>query len=152
MLTEAHIAKLWTYMGHVYGHRWLTNFGLTDSGVWLDWLRRLSPEQLAAGIARLKVRLDPWPPSAPEFLQLCLDIPGRDEAIESVFAGDDNPVANYLRGSVTSWDRQHLSERDVRARYRASYAACAQQVIEDQTEPAPMLEHDDARWLTDEML
>jgi len=74
------IARVWTRMSEVYGHKWASQYGevcdekgaLTSAAkTWAQGLSRLRPEEISVGFSKLVVRADPWPPSLPEFVGLC---------------------------------------------------------------------------------
>lgn len=85
-LTERCMARLWDRMAAIYGHRWISSYGTCTStafGVWTTGLEGLTPEQIGIGLnscmSRRDIkdvdRIDPWPPTLPEFRALCLPTP-----------------------------------------------------------------------------
>ena len=71
-LTDRHLDRLWERMGKIYGHKWMSSYGESDDGSWLSGLHDVSVQQIATGLEACRGRLDPWPPSLPEFRALCL--------------------------------------------------------------------------------
>lgn len=66
------MATLWLRMTELYGHKWTSVHGESDtSDTWGKVLFGMSREQLAAGMQACARSDDPWPPSAPEFRALC---------------------------------------------------------------------------------
>ena len=135
MLTDQHMAQLWERMARIYLHRWTSGAGDADDGTWLTGLQALTPERLAHGLRQCIARGDPWPPTLPEFRGLCLDVPDEHHAIEAALHGwpDGDPiggVAANMRRLAGSWDRSHLSERELRARYRGLYERCVRDHVE----------------------
>lgn len=65
--------RLWTRFAEIYGHRWVSQFGDSHGAMstWQKGLADLSREELGTGLRALLTRADPWPPSLPEFRQLC---------------------------------------------------------------------------------
>lgn len=70
-------------MTHLYGHRWTATYGeqaavngdLTDCArTWESALHDLDGEALANGLRVCCSRVDPWPPTLPEFRALCLPV------------------------------------------------------------------------------
>lgn len=59
----------------MYGHKWVSNYGEEDDGTWQSGLRGVTPEQIGRGLAACLERVDVWPPSLPEFRQMCLYAP-----------------------------------------------------------------------------
>jgi hypothetical protein len=87
-LTDKHIGQLWGRMAAMYGHKWTSNYGDADDGTWLSGLVDLSPADLADGLRACLKRTDPWPPTLPEFRQLCRP---RREAIHREFKALPRP-------------------------------------------------------------
>lgn len=86
-LPDRLLEKLWFKMIEMYGHRWVTNYGLEPQpdSVWGKVLGGLSGAQLAIGMGVLveKGAEFDWPPPANVFRQLCLQVsgmPSTDEA------------------------------------------------------------------------
>ena len=59
-------------MTMIYGHKW-TSISECDDGTWLSGLADITPEQIGHGLSRLLTESSDWPPSLPEFRNLCLD-------------------------------------------------------------------------------
>lgn len=79
-LTPKLLINLWERMTHIYGHRWTSAYGeaavhdgeLSDTAkTWASGLRGVTGDQLADGLRACVERVDPWPPSLPEFVALC---------------------------------------------------------------------------------
>lgn len=87
------LESLWRTMVQTYGHRWTANFGVkpTPDHAWAKHLTGLSGRQIANGLAQLStLESDGWPPSAPQFRAICLQVPGlptEDEAWEQALRG-----------------------------------------------------------------
>jgi len=86
------IARLWARMTQIFGHRWTTNQGvstiasgeLSDTAkVWQMGLSSMTLAQTAEGFNRLLKVPSKWPPSLPEFIALCSNLP----------TGATNPMA-----------------------------------------------------------
>jgi len=58
-------------MARIYGHKW-TSIAECDDGTWEAGLQDLTPQHLAVGLGRLLQEASEWPPSLPEFRDLCL--------------------------------------------------------------------------------
>lgn len=70
------MARLWVLMTEMYGHKWTSAHGDSDSGTWGKVLHDISGQQIAFGMQTCASRTDDqsdWPPSAPEFRKMCLD-------------------------------------------------------------------------------
>lgn len=65
-------------MASIYLHKWSSACGETfgESGVlgqtWQSGLSGVTPTQIGEGLRACLKRADPWPPTLPEFLQLCV--------------------------------------------------------------------------------
>ena len=73
------IARFWTRMAEVYGHKWVSQYGevSTENGdltsaakTWAQGLSKVSVEEIGQGFTKLLERQDGWPPSLPEFIAL----------------------------------------------------------------------------------
>jgi hypothetical protein len=79
--------KLWVMMAGLYGHKWISSYGTSDikvdeagnprpdSGIWGKALSGISGQQIAYGMKLCTTRTGEqaaWPPSAPEFRDMCL--------------------------------------------------------------------------------
>lgn len=67
------MARLWVRLGEIYGHKWASQYGQSRTAMdtWQRGLRDLTREEISAGLRALLTRDDTWPPSLPEFRQLC---------------------------------------------------------------------------------
>ena len=81
------IARFWTRMAEIYGHKWASQFGdcadpdggLTSAAAtWSQGLATIPLEAISTGFSTLVKKGSEWPPSLPEFLALCL--PEKDAA------------------------------------------------------------------------
>lgn len=74
LLDRLTILSLWDSMGKMYGPKWESSFGTDpDPGnIWAACLCGLEASHIAIGFAALRDRGIEWPPSAPEFRNLCL--------------------------------------------------------------------------------
>lgn len=59
-------------MARIFGHKW-TSINESDDGTWLAGLSDVTPDQVAHGLSVLVTNHQEWPPSLPEFRDLCLD-------------------------------------------------------------------------------
>ena len=74
MLRQGLLDNLWLKMTEMYGHRWTASFGVSadQSHAWAATLGGLTGQRIADGLAALVTRGDEWPPSAPDFRNLCI--------------------------------------------------------------------------------
>lgn len=74
LLDRDTIMDLWRAMVRMYGHKWTSNYGeMPDPGnVWARCLKGLTAEQIKTGLGACVSLALEWPPSAPQFLNLCM--------------------------------------------------------------------------------
>lgn len=73
------MGTLWTRMGEIYGHRWISAYGEYGDGerasstveTWRKGLTGVTPEQIARGLKTCLERGADWPPTLPEFRAMC---------------------------------------------------------------------------------
>lgn len=66
------IDRVWTRMAEIYGHKWTSNYGASDSeGTWAKGLADMSNTDLKRGFFACLNNGEAWPPSLPEFRALC---------------------------------------------------------------------------------
>ena len=67
-------------MAEVYGYKWDSQYGAVsdDSGnltsaakTWAEGLSIVSLDEISAGFGKMVRTGDPWPPSLPEFIEMC---------------------------------------------------------------------------------
>lgn len=69
------MAKLWERMIEMYGHKFTSSYGEVPSDTWTRALAGCSPQGIAQGIRACFQRQDPWPPTLPEFVEMCREQP-----------------------------------------------------------------------------
>lgn len=123
--------KLWRTMTQTYGHRWTANFGVKPcpDHAWAKHLTGLNGRQIANGLAQLSsLDNDGWPPSAPQFRSMCLDVPGmptEDEAWEQALLGRHTHEAVRIAAEATgTYDLRtaRLDNRALRKAFSRNYA------------------------------
>jgi len=71
-VTAGTIRQLWARMGAIYGHKWISSYGESDTdGTWLTVLGDLQPMQIKTGCERTVTVHRAWPPTLIEFRDLC---------------------------------------------------------------------------------
>ena len=79
-LTDRHIDRLWERMTKIYGHKWVSSYGVADDGSWLAGLHDVAPALICYGLEKCRVGENAWPPSLPEFRAMCLAKPRIENA------------------------------------------------------------------------
>jgi hypothetical protein len=69
------MAKLWERMIEMYGHKFISSYGEVPSDTWTRALAGCSPQGIAKGIRACFQRQDSWPPTLPEFVEMCREHP-----------------------------------------------------------------------------
>ena len=129
-LTDDEILEFWDRMTHIYGHRWSSSYGSEPNDTWVMLLTRLSRAEVAEGVKACISRFSGWPPTLPEFRNLCLQIPDQDTAVRNALDDHGGKIALQMRGTLTSWDRQHMTRESLERHYRSVYEQCAQEYVE----------------------
>lgn len=72
-LSESHFDRLWQRMIEAYGHKWVSNYGLTPNETWKAGLADMSTDEIKRGLIALKNFQDDdgWPPTLLQFVDLC---------------------------------------------------------------------------------
>ncbi|MBF0311538.1 MAG: hypothetical protein HQL56_18660 [Magnetococcales bacterium] len=84
---EMQIDLIWLTFSNWFGDVWSRPHGVCDDGGWLEDLADLTPDEIHAGLVKIRNSGERYPPSLPHFRKLCL---GRekwtfeDEALEEI--------------------------------------------------------------------
>lgn len=125
------LESLWRTMVETYGHRWTANFGESPKPdhAWAKHLTGLNGKHIANGLAQLSnLDNDGWPPSAPQFRTMCLQVPGlpaEAEAWEQALRGEYGHRAVKVAAEATgTFDLKSakLSDKGLRERFNRAYA------------------------------
>lgn len=118
-------------MVETYGHRWTSNFGESPKPdhAWAKHLTGLSGKHIANGLAQLSnLDNDGWPPSAPQFRVMCLQVPGlptEAEAWDQALRGEYGHKAVQIAAEATgTFDLKagRLTDKALRERFNRAYA------------------------------
>lgn len=58
-------------MIEMYGHKFTSSYGEVPNDSWASALAGIYPEQIAEGIRACFQSQDTWPPTLPEFIEMC---------------------------------------------------------------------------------
>lgn len=123
--------KLWVTMVETYGHRWTANFGESPrpDHAWSKHLTGLNGKQIANGLAQLSsLNSDGWPPSAPQFRSMCLQmpgLPGESEAWEQALRGEySHDIVRIAAEKTGTFDLKsgRLTDKALRERFNRNFA------------------------------
>jgi hypothetical protein len=145
-LTDHDMGTLWERMTQMFGHRWVSAYGASDTdNVWLACLDGLSPEQLRSGMRAVARGGEAWPPTAPQFRKLCESatladhgLPDPERAYREAASNAHNPSrvnwshpAVYVAGRETGWfDLRHAEMGDrIEQRFRRNYEIVTRRVL-----------------------
>ena len=56
----------------MYGNKWVSAYGESDSGTWAKGLAGITGQQLGQWVKACLYREDTWPPTLPEFRAMCI--------------------------------------------------------------------------------
>ena len=70
-LLSSHYRRLWERMTEIYAHKWTSVYGVEPVDTWVRGLSDMEPDDIAKGLEACLTNGDGWPPSLPEFRQLC---------------------------------------------------------------------------------
>ncbi|MNC34086.1 hypothetical protein D3C75_825030 [compost metagenome] len=135
-LSQRNLDQLWLTMAETYGHRWTSNFGVSadQDHAWAKHLAGLTGRQIASGLNALSGMALAWPPSAPEFRELCLQVPGLpsegqawDEARAGIYS---HPAVRVAAEATSLFDLHGASSHDrgLRQRFERNYAIVVRRV------------------------
>lgn len=105
MLSKANIASLWISLSEIYHNRFLSKYGIEDTGTWFEALKDLHMDLLDFGLSAMMrdVRFETWPPNCTQFRHLCLAKPV-SASFPSVHDAYREARENlWHKGEVRSW-------------------------------------------------
>ena len=144
MLNEKNMDAIWLKMTRIYGHKWTSSYGSLDDGTWLSALQRIPIEKVKHGLELCLTRSDSWPPSLPEFLQLCLGLPDLETVTACVLSGQPtDDISILISRRIGTWDLRNKTERELRARIRPLYDIAYSESIAE----TMMLETDNTQYI-----
>ena len=135
-MTEHEFKRIWASLGVMYGHRWAAQFAAGDDTqkiamrVWGDTLKEFPGEVVERALKRCADRYLEWPPTLPEFRELCLasrtfdELPRRpldpERGIEHTpTSGRDGPgyrefvrTAKRMGGPLGRWALRHFAPEE----------------------------------------
>lgn len=125
-ITQSHIDRLWQHMSATFGHKWISSYGAMPSETWLAGLVDMTPEELRTGLVTSLTWEQEWPPTLPQFRNLCR--PRREEAHQVYQA---LPEPDSVREQRKAVGMAHLTSLREEGRYREWLQANSGRVISD---------------------
>lgn len=68
--------RFWVQAADIWGHKFTSSYGVEPSAVWKLALAGLTQAQIKNGLRLCLAKKLAWPPSLPEFCDMCLEVPG----------------------------------------------------------------------------
>ena len=68
--------RFWLQAANIWGHKFTSSYGVEPSAVWKLALAGLTQAQIKNGLRLCLAKKLVWPPSLPEFCDMCLEVPG----------------------------------------------------------------------------
>lgn len=145
--TMANMAKLWRRMVEIYGHRWTAVHGLSvdadgsSATTWAKGLSGITGQQLAAGLEACIVRADSWPPTLPEFRELCLSIPSLAQVRADLRRIDAEraPFTALVWRHLDGWAYRHADGAKAERLLAEAYATAREAVMRGEPLPEQLL-------------
>ncbi len=132
--------KLWVKLAEIYGHRWTSAYGDSESGAaqtWAKALRDLTALQIATGLRACVEGCDDWPPTLPRFRAMCLAIPSFS-AVRSELLDRNGERSSFARLVWSKLDGYRFTRADSDAAdrmLREAYGSACEHVM--QGKPLP---------------
>jgi hypothetical protein len=105
---ERVIDRFWLRMTQIYGHKWSSSFGESDTdNTWAKGLADLTVDELKKGFIACVKSGEAWPPTLPEFRILCRPAQRVNEAMYRAPA--NLPLTHKLSDDQRKVGREHLS-------------------------------------------
>lgn len=136
---ELILRELWGQMAAIYGHRWTSAYGAdpaTGAGqVWGEGMIGLTPRQIRTGAAACRDGHGPadgWPPTLPQFRELCLGLPPLAEVRRELADrdGQRTPFGLQVARSIDMWAYRQADAHTADRMLREAYAAARAHVLD----------------------
>lgn len=105
---ERVIDRFWLRMTQIYGHKWASSFGESDTDdTWAKGLADLTVDEMKKGFIACVKSGEAWPPTLPEFRRLCRPAQRVNEAMYR--APTERQIEHKLSEDQRKVGREHLS-------------------------------------------
>lgn len=119
-------------MAMVYGYRWTSSYGMADDGTWLAALKNIALEKIQAGMTKLLTRAEDWPPSLPEFIRLCLDIPSTETVIGKMMKQDySDAVTLAIKQAIGSFNLSQMTTKQLESAVKNHYQTAVESTVKN---------------------
>lgn len=122
-------------MASLYGHRWVSQYGVAFDGIaadtWASALSGITPQQIADGLRACVSEGDEWPPAAPRFRAMCVGIPSYATVkLESTRPAEERSRFTRLVWlKVDGYAHRHASVRDADRMLKDAYDIACEEVM-----------------------
>lgn len=120
-------------MAGLFGNTWISGYGASPSGVgadtWASALVGLTPMQIARGLQETLVLGSDFPPSAPRFRSLCLQIPTLAIVRASIRSGKRDPFTILVLSRLDQFQHRHADQRAAAEMVREAYEVARDHVM-----------------------
>ena len=141
------LRRLWERMTALYGHAWTSvhglspqakdQDGLTMSGsTWAGALAGLSGQQIAEGVKACIAAGREYPPNAPRFRELCLNIPPLDVVRSELQGGEPSPFTRAVWSRLDTWRYRQVSTEQAEKLLAGAYRLVHDDVMRGEPLPA----------------
>lgn len=131
-------------MAALFGHTFTSQYGTSPNGVagdtWAAVLAGLSGEQLACGLREVVKLGSDWPPSAPRFRMLCLNIPSLAHVRQEFKSADSkhrSPFARKMWQFIDSYALTRADQDKADRMFRDAYDLTREHVMNGGELPQP---------------
>lgn len=145
-LSPSHLAIVWVKLAELFGHTFTSQYGTAPNGsvaeTWGTALAGLTGQQLAHGLREVVKLGSEWPPSAPRFRMLCLNIPTL-ASVSQEFKNTDgknrSPFARKLWQFIDSYQFGRSDHDKADRMFRDAYELACEVVMNGGAlDPAPV--------------
>lgn len=134
-------------MAEIYGHKWTSAYGsdpgASVGGTWAKGLAGLNQSDIAAGVEACLAGALSWPPTLPEFRELCLGIPSvaKVRVYFQQLRGDSpiDPFARLVWSYIDGFAYKHATREQCDRMVSDAYTAAREYRMRGGALPEPSL-------------
>ena len=134
------IEQLWYCLVAYFGETWTRNYGDYPNPLVKAELKAMTDEERLTIAAAIREWTSAFPPTIPQLLQMADDRPSDNALIGMALTGDDsNHYAAQLLGTMTSFDRQHMTSEQQRRYFKEQLEVLKHDDVQMRKENLPKL-------------
>lgn len=141
------LRRLWERMTALYGYAWVSVHGLTphlpdsdaltvSGSTWATALAGLTGRQIAEGVRSCIAKGGEFPPNAPRFRELCLNIPSLDVVRTESHGGEPSPFTRAVWSRLDTWRYRQVSTEQADKMLAGAYRLVHDDVMRGEPLPA----------------